>query len=333
MLLPPELRSAISHQLEGVSRNLLSERSSQISSHYRSGGQSTHAMNDELDALAYAVVRMPATYSAVRNVLSRLQERCPAFSPASLVDFGAGPGTASWAASDGWPNIAAITQLDANMLLLQLGQKLKESASSTALRNSRTIRTDLSAPQPILPATDLAIISYTLAEMSTAEIRALLTSAWSQCRGALVIVEPGTPGGWERILLGRDLLLSHGAKILAPCPHQLPCPLVAPDWCHFVQRVQRSRDHMLLKSADVPWEDEKFSYLIAVCEHLFYSAQRDRILAQPEKSKNEIRIKLCRTNGQAEFVQVRKRDLAAFKALKKKDWGDEAGSIAPEQSR
>lgn len=332
MQLPPELRAAINGQLQGISRNQLSERFARISSHYRAGGQSSGALQDQLDALAYAVVRMPATYAAVRHVLSRFQERCPAYSPASLVDFGSGPGTASWAAVDAWPALSAITQLDANSMLLQLGRRLCESSSSIALREAQAVQTNLAAPELAQRPADLAIASYTLAEMSVVEIRSLLGSAWNQCTGAFVIVEPGTPAGYERILLSRDLLLNLGAKILAPCPHQRACPLIPPDWCHFVQRVQRSRDHMVLKSADVPWEDEKFSYLIAVREDLFRAADQHRILAQPEKRKNEIDIKLCRTDGQSAFVRIRKRDSAAFKAIKKKDWGDETELNAPERS-
>ena len=92
MQLPPELRSAIARQLEGVSRNILSKRAGRISAHYRTGGRSANAVCDELDALAYTVARMPATYAAIRNVLTRLQARCPAFTPSTLLDLGAGPG-------------------------------------------------------------------------------------------------------------------------------------------------------------------------------------------------------------------------------------------------
>ncbi|WP_204101509.1 small ribosomal subunit Rsm22 family protein [Occallatibacter savannae] len=322
MQLPPELRNAIARQLEGVSRNLLSERAARISAHYRNGGGSAHALRDDLDALAYAVARMPATYAAVRNVLARFPERLPALSPVTILDLGAGPGTASWAAADAWPAISSITQLDSNALLLDLGRKLSASAMSGPLREARVVQTSL--PTPLPHSADLILLSYTLAEMAAPDIRALLTSAWTSCAGALAIIEPGTPAGYERILLARNLLIEQGAKILAPCPHHQPCPLVAPDWCHFAQRVQRSRDHMLLKSADVPWEDEKFSYLIAVRDSLFTPAANARILAQPQITKAGITAKLCRLDGHAEFVQIPKRDPAAFKAMKKKDWGDEA---------
>jgi len=331
MQLPPELRNAIGEQLEGISRNLLAERAGRISAHYRSGGRSAQAMRDELDALAYAVVRMPATYAAVRNVLTRLQERSPSFEPASLVDLGAGPGTAGWAAADQWPALASITAIDANLLLLQLGSTLAASASCPAVRTARSIQTTLTAS--LQHAADLVVANYALAEVPAGDIRGILASAWAGCTGAIAIVEPGTPGGYERILLCRDVLLGLGAKILAPCPHQLSCPKIAPDWCHFVQRVERSRDHMLVKSAEAPWEDEKFSYLIAVRDHLFTPAQESRILTQPEVTKAEITVKLCQPDGTAEFAHFRKRDQTLFKQLKKKDWGDETGAMPTSPER
>ena len=35
----------------------------------------------------------------------------------------------------------------------------------------------------------------------------------------------------------------------------------APDWCHFTQRLPRSRAHKQIKGAELPFEDEKFSYV------------------------------------------------------------------------
>jgi hypothetical protein len=42
------------------------------------------------------------------------------------------------------------------------------------------------------------------------------------------------------------------------------------DWCHFSQRLPRSRDHMLLKDADVPFEDERYSYVVVTREKVFF---------------------------------------------------------------
>ena len=58
---------------------------------------------------------------------------------------------------------------------------------------------------------------------------------------AIVTVYPAPDG-----LSGHVDVIGEGAAILAPCPHAQACPLVEPDWCHFVQRLPRSRDHRLL---------------------------------------------------------------------------------------
>ena len=51
-------------------------------------------------AAAYMAARMPACYAAVYKVLEELSMRLPAFAPESMLDFGAGPGTAIWAAHE-----------------------------------------------------------------------------------------------------------------------------------------------------------------------------------------------------------------------------------------
>ncbi len=110
-------------------------------------------------------------------------------------------------------------------------------------------------------ARDLVTLAYVLDELDAAERATLIERLWSRTADTLLIVEPGTPAGWQRILDARALLLKQGAQMIAPCPHAQACPLVAPDWCHFSRRVARSRAHLLAKGAEVPWEDEKFSYL------------------------------------------------------------------------
>lgn len=55
---------------------------------------------DASQALAYALVRLPGCYAAAQRVFRELERRLPDFQPRSLLDFGAGPGTASWAAQE-----------------------------------------------------------------------------------------------------------------------------------------------------------------------------------------------------------------------------------------
>ena len=51
-------------------------------------------------AAAYMAARMPACYAAVYKVLEEVSMRLPGFAPESMLDFGAGPGTAIWAAHE-----------------------------------------------------------------------------------------------------------------------------------------------------------------------------------------------------------------------------------------
>src|SRR5438034_4713506 len=111
--LPAELKGALDAKLEGVSRHDAAGRAASISQTYRDGGGSG-AIRSETDALAYALARMPATYAAVIASLNALVEIRPDFAPQNLLDVGAGPGTATWAAAEAFPSLQKFGLLDAN---------------------------------------------------------------------------------------------------------------------------------------------------------------------------------------------------------------------------
>jgi ribosomal protein RSM22 (predicted rRNA methylase) len=81
--LPAELKAALDARLQGLSRSDAAGRAALISRTYRDGGGSG-GITSEADALAYAVVRMPATYAAVTASLNALGEIRPEFAPARL---------------------------------------------------------------------------------------------------------------------------------------------------------------------------------------------------------------------------------------------------------
>src|SRR5262249_2371818 len=121
--LPLALRAALEARLHGVSRNEAAERAGVISKTYRDGGGST-AITSDTDALAYALARMPATYAADAASLNALLDMRPEFAPKSLLDIGAGPGTATWAAAEAFPSLQSLTLLDANDALRKLALDL-----------------------------------------------------------------------------------------------------------------------------------------------------------------------------------------------------------------
>src|SRR5579863_382197 len=105
--LPSALRTALDAKLEGLPRQDLAARAASISETYRDGGSSS-LIASPIDALAYAIVRMPATYAAVTASLNALCEVRPDFAPKSLLDVGAGPGTAAWAAAEAFSTLRSF---------------------------------------------------------------------------------------------------------------------------------------------------------------------------------------------------------------------------------
>jgi ribosomal protein RSM22 (predicted rRNA methylase) len=314
--LPHGLREALARQSEGLSRSDLADRATAISEAYRSGGTS-RPIADERDALAYALVRMPATFAAVSASIAALHEARPEFAPMSMIDAGAGPGTATWAAVSAYPSLSDFTLLDANAALTDLAKTLvtpdeRLAEAGFRLGDVRQLLTNA-------PVSDLVVAGYLIGELDERAQADLADLMWERTRDTLLVVEPGTPAGYERIIALRARLIAKGAHVLAPCPHDAACPLVAPDWCHFAQRLPRSRDHMLLKDADVPFEDEKFSYV--ALSRTPVENRDSRVLAPPHASKAAIDAKLCTKAGVVQ-ASVPRRDKTAYAKARRWRWGD-----------
>ena len=313
---PAELKAALEARLHGLSRNDTAGRAATISQTYRGGGNSA-AIRIEADALAYALARMPATYAAAIASLNALGEIRPEFTPTSLLDVGAGPGTATWAAAEAWPTLNSFKLLDANAALRALALDL--ARDSYRLRDMNYQRGDARAALAEADASDLVVASYVIGEMDEAERRALAELMWAKTRDTLLVIEPGTPAGYARIVALREQLIASGAHVIAPCPHDDKCPLAAPDWCHFNQRLQRSQAHRQIKGAELPFEDEKFSYVALTRTPV--ASRPARVLAQPIVSKVEVTAKLCTSAG-LETARISRRDKAGYATARRWRWGD-----------
>jgi ribosomal protein RSM22 (predicted rRNA methylase) len=135
---------------------------------------------------------------------------------------------------------------------------------------------------------------------------------------ALVVIEPGTPRGAATIAAIREELFTLGAHMAAPCPAAMPCPLTAPDWCHFAARVERSSLHRRLKGGDLGYEDEKFSYVAVLREPVALSGAR--VLRHPQHRPGLIELELCTIAG-TRRERATKRDKDRFRAARKASWG------------
>ena len=130
------------------------------------------------------------------------------------------------------------------------------------------------------------------------------------------------PTDFARIREARAQLIGFGATIVAPCPHDAACPIVAPDWCHFAVRLPRSRDHRITKDAVVAVRGRE----ILLCRRGARDDRRTR-RRSPASSRHRAStkaasaLKLCTPAGIVERT-VPRRDRAAFAALRRARWGD-----------
>src|SRR5438552_16316138 len=69
----------------------------------------------------------------------------------------------------------------------------------------------------------------------------------------------------------------------------------ARDWCHFSQRLERSKLHRRLKSGELGYEDEKFSYVVA--SRLPGRKAAARIVRHPVLRKRHLELQLCAPGG------------------------------------
>lgn len=315
------LRGALAGLLDGLPPRQAAQAVERLIAHYR-GTVPTDApvLRDRSDVAAYAAYRMPATFEAVRSALAALRRAAPGWTPATHTDIGGGTGAVSWAVADAWEESAPeTTVLDWAEPALALGRELALASPLPSLRAARWQRARISSALRI-ESTDLVTVSYVLNELSQADRSAVVAEA-ARAAQAVVIVEPGTPDGYERIIEARDALIAAGLTVAAPCPHNAACPIEpGADWCHFSARVSRSSLHRQVKGGSLAYEDEKFSYVAAV---RFPAAPADaRVIRKPQIRKGLVLLDLCTRDEGLRRETVTKRHGDRYRAARDADWGD-----------
>jgi ribosomal protein RSM22 (predicted rRNA methylase) len=169
------------------------------------------------------------------------------------------------------------------------------------------------------------VAAYVLGELTQARQEELVELALHTAP-VILLVEPGTPAGHRRILAARSRLLAAGYSVVAPCPHEVTCPLEVPgDWCHFGARVQRSALHRQAKGAQLSYEDEKFSYVAAARLDAGSGAADlpfGRVVRRPLLRKNLVVLDLCRSDGRNVSLPVGKSKGETYRRARKTSWGD-----------
>lgn len=288
-------------------------------------------------AMAYAALRIPGIFSCNTKVFDEIKKRFPGFSPRRMMDFGSGPGTTTWAASQMWPSIKRYQLVEPSESMVNISFKLLEDFPVDRRPFLHQGKTD---------RFDLIVASYSLSELSDDASRRLhVLSMWEHLDpgGLLIVVEPGTPIGFKVVRQIRSTLMeladtSKNAEtkptIVGPCPHAHRCPMSQTTWCHFIQRVERSATLRSTKSAVQNWENEKFSYMAIskgplpgelelADDHPNKDSKWSRLVRQPLKRGGHIVMDSCLPSGTVERITVsRKHGQDLYTAARKATWGD-----------
>ena len=318
MELPNELKIAIEKVMDNTNIKQLKQDSENISFRYRNkSGKGNRLLTENSEAISYSIVRMPSTYAAIYSALKNTFELYNE-DIKTMLDIGAGTGAGSWAANS-LLELKQITCLEREDAMINLGKSFMKASEDTCLQTAEWKKTDL-VSEELNEKADLVICSYVLNEMDSNNRMKIIEKLWNATKKILVIIEPGTPVGFNEIRELREHLIGIGGKIVAPCPNIDKCPIKEDDWCHSTVRVSRSKIHKLLKDGDVPYEDEKFSY-IAICKDKFESKNIRRVLRHPHIESGKIELKLCTVDGIQEIV-VTKKDKENFKSARKAKCGE-----------
>ncbi|MEW6125871.1 MAG: small ribosomal subunit Rsm22 family protein [Acidobacteriota bacterium] len=325
MQLPASLKAAIETEITRVKPEALAQAALAISNAYRTNTDFKKSLfTSDAYRAAYLATRMPATFASIRAVFAEIKNRLPQIELTSLLDLGAGAGTTMWAAGEMFPSLKSITNLERDKGLIEIGKRLAQASEHPAIASAHWLAADLQSNVDLAPH-DMVVMSYSLGEMS--QTARLIQKAWEAAEKLIVVIEPGTVRGFQHMLAARDAFIKSGAHIIAPCPHQLVCPMAENDWCHFAARVERAAFHRRAKGAILNYEDEKFSYVVAAtfdCQPV-----TARIIRHPFIQKGHIQFELC-TNTGLQQLTVSKKNQNAFRRARKSAWGDAWKQIADE---
>jgi ribosomal protein RSM22 (predicted rRNA methylase) len=310
MSLPHTLENQIQTLLEGFPQKDRVAVQKRLSQKYR--GTAPKSLQSREEALLYLITRLPATYHVSMKVLGILKEVFLDYNKIKTVlDLGAGVGASRWLFQETLPETTAYTLVEQNPFMLDIGKKLIHPLGQFVSENY------VSAP---LQPHDMVFLSYTLSELPPPYQEKTLQKIWENTTQVLVLIEPGTPYGFEILRRAREILIQQGASILAPCGHEAPCPMIEGNWCHFSCRVPRSLDHRKAKEASLAYEDEKFSYLIA-SKIPSPTPLPPRIIQKPIKAKGHIILDVCTPNGITRKT-LTKSKTPDYKIQSRLEWGD-----------
>nr|XP_031528845.1 methyltransferase-like protein 17, mitochondrial isoform X3 [Vicugna pacos] len=257
-------------------------------------------------SLLYMAARLDGGFAAVSRAFHEIQARLPEFQPKTLMDFGSGTGSVTWAAHSTWgQSLREYMCVDSSAAMLELAEKLLKGGSESGV--------------PSVPGVFF---------------RQFLPVS------PKILVENGTKAGHSLLMDARDLVLNGKEKspldprpgfVFAPCPHELPCPQLTaskPLACSFSQAY-----HPIPFSWNKKPREEKFSMVILARGSPEEATRWPRITQPVLKRPRHVHCHLCCPDGQRQHavITARRHGRDLYRCARVSSWGDLLPVITPSE--
>ncbi|XP_041036719.1 methyltransferase-like protein 17, mitochondrial isoform X2 [Carcharodon carcharias] len=289
---------------------------------------------DEQLSKVYMAARLDGGYAAVTRVLHEIKKRVPEFQPRTLLDFGSGTGTVTWASRQAWGgSLREYLCVDSSAAMHQTAEFLMRGGSDADTEQVSGVYFRHFLPVSPKVKFDVAVSAYSLSELPTlAERLHVVETLWRKTESFLVLIENGTKEGHQILMEARDVVLKTkdkdpGARVYAPCPHDLTCPKLlgkTPLPCNFTQAYQP-----LPFTWNASVKSEKFSYVVLRRgpreEEEEEESERWPRIVQPILCRpRHVHVHLCCADGALRHAVLspRKSGRDLYRQARCSDWGD-----------
>jgi SAM-dependent methyltransferase len=273
-------------------------------------------------ALFYMTINMPKLWHVLDRCIGWRLGDPGRGAPLRVVEYGCGPGTFGWAlafylqARCGSSATLDLTGVDRSAAMLDIARRLGDTLPETLNVDDTWIEGPWEGS--LDAEADIAIFGNVLNEGST-DVAELLEKAAAP---VVIVIEPGTLGGFAQLRQLRDSASSAGWGIAFPCTGCGDCPMVEDDWCHFsVNRYVLPFIQRICGQAKRLNPRHHFTAFVFTREPLEHEAGLWRATSKVRKVKRSAIRYLCNTDIIREVVLNRRAKTEANRDFANADAG------------
>jgi len=272
-------------------------------------------------------------FACMKNVLLEIQKRDKRFRPKTLLDFGSGLGTVTWAVKDVFGELYEVFNVDQSKHMNDFSRMIiNRSKNDNDLPSGYSYRMNL--PRDSSTKYDLVTSSFTLLDLPNERQRlTYVETLWHRVEegGFLILTEVGSHFGYQAINEARELLVhlfkntENKGHIFAPCPHEELCPrqYQKRPLCNFEVRFRNFPFKWLTPGQNEHIFNGTFSYIIAQKgTSRNESSNWPRLVEHNIIKKHSVICRMCTSRGKLEEIfatrQKDGKDLVRYCRSKRK---------------